>query len=458
MTGGAARRLFFMARLVYVLCVAAWLTAPATPAAAAEREHLSQDPQVNHARALIHAGQHSRALEILRPLARRARADITDIRFLIGVSAIAGSHTADADARSALLSEAIAALRAILIDHPGLTRVRLELARAFFLKGDDELSREHFERVLAGKPPAAMASNIRRFLHAIRARRDWSGYLTLGLEQNDNINNGADTEVIELFGLPFVVNEQSRRRAQTGVSVAAGVERQFPLGERRRWLLGIDTTRGDYEGHAFDQTYLRVRGGVRWLWSRGGELSLQAIGAQRELARDRHSVDAGLLLNARHRLSARLGVNARAARTQTRHRRTSSADHSDRDYRLGATYLFSPLLQGDAHIGVGSERFKSGIRHRSRHAGIGLSVILPSGWTLGGRLERWRQRHGENAPFSADRRVDRRRIARLFLLNRGLTFYGFSPQLLVTRERQKSNSTLDNYRRTRVDLRFVRQF
>ena len=37
---------------------------------------------------------------------------------------------------------------------PGLVRVRLELARAFFLKGEDSLARSHFERVLAGKPAA----------------------------------------------------------------------------------------------------------------------------------------------------------------------------------------------------------------------------------------------------------------------------------------------------------------
>ena len=47
------------------------------------------------------------------------------------------------------------------------------LARAFFLKGDDALARRHFERVLAGDPPPAMAANIRRFLRAIRDRRKW---------------------------------------------------------------------------------------------------------------------------------------------------------------------------------------------------------------------------------------------------------------------------------------------
>ncbi|WP_423906221.1 surface lipoprotein assembly modifier [Candidatus Spongiihabitans sp.] len=421
--------------------------------------HLSQDARVNQARTLIESGRHQAALKILRPLTDPARADITDIRFLIGLSAIAVAvRTEDKDQKTTLLSEAIAALRAILIEHPQLTRVRLELARAFFLKGDDDLSRQHFERVLAGNPASAMAANIRRFLHTIRARRRWSGYLSVNIEQNDNINNGSDTETIYLFGLPFVVNEQSRPRADTGLSVSVGSEYQTPLGEQWRWRFGADATRSEYGGHEFDQTYLLLRSGPRWLASQRSEASLQVIAAQRWVARNRHSKEFGLRFNARHRLTQKLGINGQMSWKKTRYRQTPAADDSDVDYALGGTYLFSPLLQGSAGIGLSQERIRSGIHNRSRRANIGLGVILPKGWTVGGNLEWSQQRHGLNAPFSNERRVDSKRTLRLFLLNRGLTMFGFSPQIIATRERQQSNSALDNYRRKRVDLRFVRQF
>ena len=61
----------------------------------------------------------------------------------------------------------------MLIDRPGVVRVRLELARALFLKGENDLSRRHFEHVLAGNPPAPVLANVRRFLAEIRARRRW---------------------------------------------------------------------------------------------------------------------------------------------------------------------------------------------------------------------------------------------------------------------------------------------
>ncbi len=52
-------------------------------------------------------------------------------------------------------------------------RVRLELDPAFFLKQEDGLAREHFERVLASTPEPAVAANVRRFLRAIRKRKRW---------------------------------------------------------------------------------------------------------------------------------------------------------------------------------------------------------------------------------------------------------------------------------------------
>ena len=80
-------------------------------------------------------------------------------------------------------------------------RVRLELARAFFLKREDDLSHEHFERVLAGgPPPPPMIANIRRFLEEMRARRRWSGWFGATLAPDSNVNAASDSDVIHIGG------------------------------------------------------------------------------------------------------------------------------------------------------------------------------------------------------------------------------------------------------------------
>ena len=152
-----------MKNAIFILILILLFHLPALDAQA--RSHLSADPRVRAARALVKQGRHIEALRILRPLTK-GHPDRTDVLFLIGLSAIEASRRLPAKEKekTALLDEAVAALRAILIDRPGLVRVRLELARAFFFKREDVLSRGHFERVLAGKPPQAMVANIGRFL------------------------------------------------------------------------------------------------------------------------------------------------------------------------------------------------------------------------------------------------------------------------------------------------------
>ena len=126
--------------------------------------------------------------------------DRTDILFQTGLAAIAASGRPGLpeDTRDALLDGAIANFRTILIDRPGLVRVRLELARAFFLKGEDALARRHFEWVLAGNPPQAVVANVNRFIALMRARKRWSAYFGLAVAPDSNINAASDSNIINL--------------------------------------------------------------------------------------------------------------------------------------------------------------------------------------------------------------------------------------------------------------------
>ena len=81
--------------------------------------------------------------------------DRTAILFNIGMQALDAANQADSDdARRELYDKAIAAFRLILVNHPQLIRVRLELARTFFLKEQDGLARRHFELVSSWCWPA----------------------------------------------------------------------------------------------------------------------------------------------------------------------------------------------------------------------------------------------------------------------------------------------------------------
>ena len=166
---------------------------------------------LKEAQALFKAGRFEDALAVLRPLAA-AQPRQMDIRFFIGMAAIGAAQTRGVpeERRDAVLDEAIAAFRAMLVRRPELVRVRLELARAFFLKGEDKLARRHFEHVLAGKPPAAVALNVSRFLKIMRARKRWSLRLGAAFLPDTNLGTSSAERTIHLdtpLGrLPFTLD------------------------------------------------------------------------------------------------------------------------------------------------------------------------------------------------------------------------------------------------------------
>ncbi|MCY3823314.1 MAG: surface lipoprotein assembly modifier [Nitrospinae bacterium] len=435
--------------------------------AAPSQSHLSRDPKVRAARGLVKQRRYFEALKLLGPIAResKGRADRTDVLFLYGLSAIEASRRlppAKAKERTALLDAAISALRVILIEKPALVRVRLELARAFFYKKEDDLSRRHFDRVLAGKPPKAMVANINRFLRIMRARRRWSAHFGFSLAPDTNIGAVSDSEVIYIYDLPFRRNNFEGENSGLGFVFWGGAEYQYPLGERLRLRMGTDISRREYEGSRFDQMTVSLHAGPRWWMSPNTEMSLLASARQRRSGGLIHSHEFGARFELEHRLTRRIRLSGRASWHERNYERDKHFDGPQLDLALVGSWVLTPTLQIRGAFGYAAEDPESQTwRNRSRWGRLGASIALPFGFTVGGNAElRTTDYQGNWFPFVPDNssREDEVRIFSVSVFNRAFTTFGFSPQLIVVNEKRESNAQLYDYKRTRAELRFVRQF
>ncbi len=441
--------------LVGAILVWAWIPALAD-------SHLSSDPVIERARDLVTAGRFDEAIELLRPL-MPDHPDQTDIRFLIGLAAVEASQLRAAEAdRIALLDEAIAALRAILIGRPDLVRVRLELARAFFLKGDDGLARDHFERVLAGRPHPAVAANIYRYLAEMHARRRWTAYAGISIAPDSNLSAASETKIIYINDLPFELNDDVGATSGLGVILWGGGEYQHPLGDRLQLRAGADIAKREYAGSEFDQTFVDLHAGPRWLVNADTEGSLLMSAARRWTAGHPQSHDLGGRLEIEHRFTPRLMARGNVSWHQRTYQESMHLDGPLLALSASSMWVASPTVRTDAAIGYGRERPGAVVRRNStRWARAGVSVALPLGFTLGGSGEmRWTGYEGSWLPFVRDgsSRKDRTRTLRVSVFNRALTVFGFSPQLVLVNEARTSNAQLYDYRRNRAELRFQRQF
>ena len=354
----------------------------------------------------------------------------------------------------------------MLVETPELVRVRLELARAFYLKGEDGLARRHFEAVLAGGVPDEVAANVNLFLEEIRSRGRWSFNVGFALAPDSNIGAGSEerTIYIPVFGqpLPFERDAEELTSSGVGVSVWGGAEYQVPLAERWRLRAGGQTARREYEGSDFDQLYLAAHLGPRWLVDGNTDGSLLASARQRWIGTVPDNRELGARLEAGRRITPRVTVFANASWHDRRYRTQAHLDGPVMDASLMGSWVVTPTVRAQLSAGYGHERTKrERERNSSRWVGADVSVILPLGFTVGGGGDvRWTDFEDEWFPHTptGEDRADRTRSLRLSVHNRAFTLYGFSPELVVVNEERETNAQLYDYKRTRGELRFVRQF
>ena len=394
--------------------------------------------------------------------------DRNAILFDAGMRALAEAGQADGDAaRRDLYDKAIAAFRLILVNRPELVRVRLELARAFFLKGQDGLARRHFELVLAGGVPPVVAANVRAFLNVMRARKRWSGYFGAAIAPDSNLNAASESEIIYIdtvFGrLPFQREGDFGAQSGLGFSVWGGGEYQQPLGERLRLRVGADAVQREYGGKDFDQSFVAAHAGPRWLAGPITEVSLLATAHRQWLGGHPFVDETGVRLELDRRLTPGVWARGTAAYREQVHRHRDFLDGPVVDFTASFAWTPAPVLR--VHLMVGYEHHHAASEHwrnLSRWVRVGTSLALPLGFTLGTSAQMRRTYYEGDGQvhltLTGRGRVDRTRTFSISVLNRAFTLFGFSPQLALINEARQTNAQAQDYDRNRAELRFVRQF
>ena len=296
----------------------------------------------------------------------------------------------DDEARDGKLDDGIANFRAILVNRPELVRVRLELARAFFLKEEDTLARRHFEHVLAGDPPEAVKTNIDRFLGVMRARRRWDAWFGAAVAPDSNLNTASGNRTIFLdtpFGrLPFTLDGDISARSGIGISAWAGGEYQYPLGSGWRLRSGAGASMREYKGRDFDRQSAHAHIGPRRLLGPHTEASLLAV-MQRQWAAGQPDTDeSGFRLEGRHRITPRLTLDGRMGARRRKARGRDWLDGPVGEIDAGLSWVALPTLRLSARAGHHWSRAKcEHWRSRGPNASLDATLALPAGFTLGAR-------------------------------------------------------------------------
>lgn len=375
--------------------------------------------------------------------------------FLSGYVAV---ETGDVD-------EAIRQFRRVLLQHPEQTRVRLELARALMLKGQDG-GAEHNFRLAAQDPnlPQEILRTIQSSRGILRDRRTWSVSTDFGFAPDSNISNGTSASTIDanVLGQTQQLTLNPSARAQSGVGQTAGMAGSYRLkiGEVKSLLVEADSRIANYKGVASDDATVQLAIGPEFRLSDDTSFSVQALGAQRWFGGNIASRQFGIRTNIQHNLheGQRVGFSLDA-----RHN-LSPQNAAYSGWNIGAYATFEQVI---ARRFIASASL-FGRRDALSSAGYS-SVEVGANLGIGGELA-----HGINAGisggisraifdaplafFSNDPRKDLRLNARAYVGMRAFRLLGFSPSITYTFSDNCSTLALYGSKRSRFAFALARYF
>ncbi len=436
---GGARR---ARRLLLALAVAGAL-APA--AAGAETRQISI---IDAAKLALAAGELQAAQDLLT-IALKREPGSTDAQFLSGQLANRrGDH-----------AQAAEHYRRILVDHPDLVRVRLELARSLFEVKDDDASEYHFRLALqAPAIPEAVIDNVYRYLGAIRKRKKLVFFFNVGIAPDTNVNAAPAKSDVTLFGLPFQLSEQAKQKSGVGIVVSGNGDYLAPIREDLRFRTGGSFYRTEYAGSRFDDMQVRAHIGPQFLWERS-DLSVLGVFAKRWYGNDPYNEGVGARVEGSHMLTDRLRLEGYVEGLSLSYHTQNFLSGYTVDGNVYATYGLSSSSFVRLITGAGKERtVATPFSNHQLRLGAGYLQNLPWGITTYVQpLAQWSQYEQALAAFGT-RREDTTVQVQFSAYKRNFQLFGFSPVFSYIFTRNDSNIDLYSFTRHQFRIGLTREF
>lgn len=363
------------------------------------------------------------------------------------------------------LKAAETAFRAILRDHPGQTRVRLELARIMMLNGKEGAADYHFRLAQQdGDLPADIVQTIRSVRGILRDQRTWHFNLNVGLAPDTNINSATSAESVNVnfgpFQLPITLDPNAR--AQSGIGQTGGFSAglRLKLNEKIAMLIDTDNRIVNYKNSFADDIQTQIAFGPEMRLGDTSSLSVQALGEQRWYGGRQANRDFGLQIGFQKVLDegqrVGLAIDARKTNSQLASAYSGNMLGGNLTYErvIGRAFIASASLFGRI-----DNLESQALSNKMLGASVGIGGELPFGINAG--LNASISRALFDAPqfvYSNEARHDLRFLSRAYLGVRALKLVGFSPSVEYVFSKVDSNYTLYKSDRHRVNFKFSRFF
>ena len=252
-------------RKILIFCVAIFMpyVALAEKTAPVKNVVMSATDLVKMAGDLVYAGQYTQAQDILFKMPQTNSIPIEIERWYL---------LAQIEQKKGNFDEAIKIYRKILDDQPDLSKIRYELAICYMEKGQWYRADYHLRLAMAGADiPPEVRQRMMYLRYIVRQNKRWNVWFNFGAAPDTNVNQatgGKECVIVDDFGNMACRNLPEPEEA-VGYNVLLGGNYEFWLSDNWRWKSDANIYTNIYNKHIYDDLYLSVSTGPRYVWEHG---------------------------------------------------------------------------------------------------------------------------------------------------------------------------------------------
>ena len=400
--------------------------------------------ELNRASKLLERGDVDGAESIVKQVEKIAPQD-RQLRFLNAHIAI---RRGDPD-------RAISIFRGLLKEDPTLIRVRLDLAKTFFDKGDYEAARYHFELALGSDLPDPVKRNVNAYLDRINYSETQFTFSAFFVHDS-NANQGPRTDVISISGQTFTLASNAKATSASGVVVLASGRYAFG-GNRRNYLTG-DLEHRQYQNSDLDYSFIQAGIGHSIpleSWRVGAETGMyDTLYQNRQL-----SWGPWAKIYASRQITPRFLLNGAFQVRWNDYPYYSYLSGRQDILSLDSTINITPTTFATAGAFIGDNSANES-PYSYNNAGLRAGIVkeLPFGFTINGAVSASRFWYGAPDPLFLQVRNDSQIQFQVNLVKRDWVYAGLAPRVFFLQTKNNSNIPLYSFTRQFAGLGLTKIF
>ena len=356
--------------------------------------------------------------------------------------------------------------RWMLQQNPDLPRIRFELALCYIkMKRWNAADYQLRLALSANDIPEVMQQVMLQYRYLIRQNKNWNVWFNFGAAPDNNINQttGGEECITTVFGT--LCRQLPKPVSAVGYNLTLGGNYEFKLSDHWRWKNNANIYTNVYNLHDYDDLYLSVGTGPRYVWSRG-DVWVAGIASRRWYGWDGYNWSYGAKTDVNYDFTRKLsgGLSLRLM---------NNIYDDFGAYMNGQTYSVYPrlsysldatkyiILRGGLEREIANDNIYSNWRPS---VGVGFGAELPFGFHV--YIEpnfSWANYDGarwvvDNNDFTEKCERDFIQRYAISISNNKLDIWGFVPTVTLSYTKRDSNIWQREYNKTAVEFTMQQRF